>query len=621
MLYAACVLKLCKELNLPLSIKENLVCAALLHGLEQDIDGIKTYLISEGELDKTAAEHIAKLATKVRDVTKIPYFPPESGTYFIYNHMNLIIQEAASPEVMLLAFCDRLASISVVGNIPSNLKQYADYVIREAKQIYIPLAERLGLSSVAGELRERIFFLEQRDVYLATRERLLKYEMFGRGMDYEEAKRRWEEDERLQLENELKNLETRVPGLIIETLSLRTKNIYSIREKTQRKPDEYPGPESERDIFGIKILINSRDYLARVLEFLSNRYGVKTVGAEEKHRLYKVYHLNLQDEQGRYIEIQIFWDKAEYLKERTGEYAHWVKKASEETGEKFSPDKVENDMGKLVPIELTGDFFEDFNAIHGSPVIRNWVYVVYHPDGRALRLKRGATSADFASLPRIDRFDANFSGITIAKTSLDLISPREIQDEEEQALLIYHDMISVAIREHLERGLNNEISPGAEILSFKKKNEYLLGSEGEKRKAEIERTAKHLRTILLLRLLSLSKPAEFRAEKIERGKKALARTLGIDIKRDFQMRTFLRPLVYQYDLADADELYICLALAEEGDRAIKERLFDLSDIREMAKNIGQEILEKEKIQLMDKDLTNFNFESKGVEVWSGKNRF
>ncbi|MFA5287704.1 MAG: ribose-phosphate pyrophosphokinase-like domain-containing protein, partial [Candidatus Omnitrophota bacterium] len=352
------------------------------------------------------------------------------------------------------------------------------------------------------------------------------------------------------------------------------------------------------DIFGLRLIVENAADRDRVLGLLLEYFGAaEPKDFEEKWGKYHAYHINLKDAQGRCIEIQIFWDRQEYNRYAIGEAAHWVKKAKEENpGKKFFFDPVE---------VQNGNFFEDFLAIYNSGDIKDYVYVLWAQNGHALRLRKQATAADFAALPRINRFSQNFKGVLEMQEEISFMSALESSDEEEQAMLTHQSAIPLSGSRPTERKATEAITPGCTIVSVQEKENYLIErNQGELRSGEIRGSAKHPRTLMVLALSSYNgknKPG-YQESLVREGSQILSEILGIKINRELPMREFISPLIYKYDLFWAEELYTCMALAKRGNKAIEERLFDLTLIKQQAQAQGEAIWKKTKITLPEETI-------------------
>ncbi|MFA6358535.1 MAG: phosphoglycerate kinase, partial [Candidatus Omnitrophota bacterium] len=514
--------------------------AALFHCVE--LNELKVILKSSLGLNSNQVKRVSELVGRMNSVIRLPYFPSNKGNFTIQNQMNMVIQLASESEVMFLVFADKLQTILTMQESEN------DYLYREITEIYAPLAERLGLDSLAAIFRDQVFRLSKPQIYAETKAEVEK----RLGMSMEEVK--------IYLRSIKRKVIKKLGKLKIEAkVSVRAKSVYSIYEKINSEDTDAECLEDIDDLLGVRVVFNSEEDIWRAVG-IPLLFGKPIKGQIELKRLektgYKGLHSGVKDNLGRSYEFQ-FLTEENYRRYKYGKAAHWSYKLHRETGQAFDADEVIR----------TGNFASDFMAVKES--LSKWVFIFKQVEesGRIvmkpLRLASGSIPADFAALRDVDIFTKDYKGAVIYKKEYDL---------RENKLVVYPK------RMYSDK---YQLQP-ADIVDIITSPNFLLRST--KAGITIRGNSKHLRTILLLDILNSKKIPE-------------AQELGEDILRKagfsfspYTKDNFWYPLARKLDLKNEAELCAALVLVNG---------VSLEQVQDYARYNGRRLLQNRGLNLDD----------------------
>lgn len=301
------------------------------------------------------------------------------------NLRKMLIALIDDVRVALIKIAERTCAIRAVKNAGDEKRRR---VAREVKDIYAPLAHRLGIGQIRWELEDLAFrYLESE-----------AYQGIAKLLDEKRLDRQKYIDEVIHLlheELDKAHIQAQIKG--------RVKHIYSIWRKMQEKGI---GFSQVYDVRAVRILVNTVHECYLVLGLVHGLWRAipnefDDYIANPKPNGYRSLHTAVIGPQGKVMEVQIrtHWmnEEAEF-----GVCAHWQYKKEEE-GSKTNPRKAgaadyEHKLEWLRQVlewhEETGG---DRNLIDElrSDVVHQKIYV-FTPDGDVVELQHGATALDFA---------------------------------------------------------------------------------------------------------------------------------------------------------------------------------------------------------------------------------
>lgn len=333
----------------------------------------------------------------INGVTRIDNLELKAGKEgkFTENLRQLILVIARDIRVILLRLSDRLENLKTLWELPQEEQVNK---ARETLEIYAPLAERLGMGKVKGDLEDLAFPYVYPEDYKWVLKESKPY--FGRAEKSIEAMKR----KLLKLLAQ-ENLKAEIQG--------RKKHLYSLWKKLSRSE---VGRDFSKiyDIIALRILVPDIPDCYTALGIVHGTYkpvpylGISDFIAQPKPNGYQSIHTRVFGPGGEVVEVQIRTRKmhahAEY-----GIAAHWgyaEEKSKGTEGKKLekgvftTPDKL-SWMKKLIEWQGEMTDSEEFLKAVKFDALGNRIFV-FSPKGDVFDLPLGATPVDFAYLVHTD---------------------------------------------------------------------------------------------------------------------------------------------------------------------------------------------------------------------------
>ncbi len=280
------------------------LCAALMHDAVEDA-GLSVETINKEFDDETAG--IVQGVTKIE---KVRFTTKEE--YTAENLRKVLLATSKDARVMILKLADRLDNMRTLSSFnPDKQKRIA----QETLDIYSPIAHKLGMWKIKGELEDLALRYLQPDKYTELKNRISE-------------KRAEREQKTLEivadLENKLEklNIDARVKG--------RAKYFYSIYKKMLEKGKSF---EEINDLIAIRIITKTVPECYTVLELVKKIY--KPIGDRFKDYIrnpkkngYQSIHVDVKTVDNKILEIQIRTIDMHHQAEE-GVAAHWQYKQTE----------------------------------------------------------------------------------------------------------------------------------------------------------------------------------------------------------------------------------------------------------------------------------------------------
>ncbi len=123
------------------------VSAALLHDVPEDTN------VSIEEVKKEFGEEIAFI---IEGVTKLGNVRLKGSMeeYYLNNLRKMFLAMAADIRVVLIKLADRLHNLRTLNALPLEKQKR---IARESMEIYVPIANRLGINEIKGEMEDLCF--------------------------------------------------------------------------------------------------------------------------------------------------------------------------------------------------------------------------------------------------------------------------------------------------------------------------------------------------------------------------------------------------------------------------------------------------------------------------------
>ena len=353
-----------------LELDTDSVCAALLHDTLEDC---KDKTDSE-TIRKMFGDEVCELVDGLTKLVNIHFENREEES--VENLRKMFLAMSKDIRVIFIKLADRLHNMRTLSAQP-DAKQRR--IALETMHVYAPLAHRLGIQKIKGELEN--LSLQYLDP--------IGYEEVKKDIEHRYGENRdFLENAQTQIREKL--AEEKIPY----SMSGRVKSIFSIYKKMYNQGKSF---DEIYDFYAIRIIVDTELECYTVLGIIHEMFNLipgrfKDYISTPKPNLYRSLHTTVIGRHGIPFEVQIrTWEMhtvAEY-----GVAAHWKYKSGEQDKEniaeklKWIRTLVETEKGDadsdefLKPLKI--DIFED-------------EIFVFTPKGDVISLQNGATCIDFA---------------------------------------------------------------------------------------------------------------------------------------------------------------------------------------------------------------------------------
>jgi len=350
------------------------IAAALLHDVVEDTD----YTLND--LEQLFGEAVARI---VDGLTKISIMDKDEDrplSLQAENYRKMLLTLNDDVRVIIIKIADRLHNMQTMDSMRPD-KQVK--IASETLYIYAPLAHRIGLYNIKGELEDLSLKYTEPEVFNDIQQKI------------DESKE--EQDAYIQdFANIIKD------GLEKEGLHFsikgRPKSIYSIRKKMVAQQVKF---DEVYDKFAIRIVYKSdfanekfiawKIYSIVTDFFRANPVRMRDWISNPKSNGYESLHTTVMGPQNRWIEVQIRSERMHEIAEK-GYAAHYKYKNN---GEK-QDDNLELWLDKLQEALVN----EETNAVDFVEEFKMNLYAkeifVFTPKGEIKSLPKGATALDFS---------------------------------------------------------------------------------------------------------------------------------------------------------------------------------------------------------------------------------
>ncbi len=342
--------------------------AALLHDVLEDTS------VTSADLRREFGEEVTRVVEGVTKITQLDFHSAEDRQAETYRKMLLAM--VSDIRVILVKLADRLHNMRTLGYLRPDAQER---VARETLEIYAPVANRLGMGKMRGELEDLAFrYLEPEAYAEITREI---------------ETRKHTNEETLQAIRQKVEAELRREG-IPARVEARVKRAYSVYQKLKRQRISV---DQVYDLLALRIVTDSLKNCYAALGVIHNEWHpipgrIKDFIAIPRPNLYQSLHTSVIGPHGQPFEVQIRTEQMHRVAEE-GIAAHWKYKEG-----KHGP--AEDDqriawLRQLVEWQREMQDPGDFMSTLKVDLYPEEVYT-FTPRGRVIVLPRDATPIDFA---------------------------------------------------------------------------------------------------------------------------------------------------------------------------------------------------------------------------------
>ena len=344
------------------------VVVGLLHDVLEDT------LTTREELESRFGEEIAELVDGVTKIGRHSYVRRDEAQAETFRKM--ILASARDLRVVLVKLADRLHNMMTLGAMSPESKRR---IAQETLEIYAPIAHRLGMAKVKGELEDLAFFYLYPLQFATLQAQVQEKTKVGKKQTREIA-------ERLR--------ESLVEAGIQAEISFRVKRYYSIFQKLRRQDIDVA---ELYDYLAYRIVTeNLRDCYAALGVVHQNWRPIpgrfKDYIAMPKPNLYQSLHTTVLGRGGQPFEVQIRTREMDLVAEE-GIAAHWRYKEGKAGAATL--DENVRWLRQLLEIQTDTSDPRTFLSSLKLDLYPDEVYI-FSPKGDVFAFPRGATPLDFA---------------------------------------------------------------------------------------------------------------------------------------------------------------------------------------------------------------------------------
>ena len=351
-----------------LKMDSTAIAAGLLHDAVEDTD------VTSPEIAKRFNEQVAHIVEGVTKLDKIKFANRED--HQAENIRKMLLAMVSDIRVVIIKLADRLHNMRTLEHLKPEKQQK---IARETLDIYAPLAHRLGMGKLRGELEDLAFRYTDPYAYLQVAQEVES--LRGANEDF--------------LADIVSTLQAKLGEAGIQgRVESRIKRLYSIQQKllAQKIP-----VEQVYDLLAIRVICHNVAECYAVLGLLHAQWRpvpgrIKDFIAMPRPNLYQSLHTTLIAPGGHQFEVQIRTEDMHRIAEE-GIAAHWKYKAGEAVSAK--------DEARLAWVRQLMEWqreMSDPNEFMSTLKIDLYPEEVYTftPKGKVVVLPKDASPIDFA---------------------------------------------------------------------------------------------------------------------------------------------------------------------------------------------------------------------------------
>lgn len=257
------------------------IAAGLLHDSVEDVG--KTL----DEIQGLFGDEVAFLVDGVTKLGKLKY---QGLKRHVESLRKLFIATAEDPRVILIKLADRLHNMQTLGSLP---REKQERIATETLEIFAPIAHRLGIGQLKGELEDLAFKIAYPEKYAEVM--------------------RLRDERALKADDELstiaKKLETMLKeyGITVHAIDKRIKHLWSLNKKLH---DKDMNIDKVYDIAALRIIVDTVEECYLALGIIHGEWRplpgrIKDYIATPKLNGYQSLHTTIFTGEGSVVEIQI----------------------------------------------------------------------------------------------------------------------------------------------------------------------------------------------------------------------------------------------------------------------------------------------------------------------------
>lgn len=351
------------------------IIAGLLHDTIEDTD------TTEEEITEKFGKEVCYLVQGVTKVTRLSDY--HNVDFETESHRKIFIAMAKDIRVIIIKLADRLHNMRTLQFQPPEKQKK---IAKETRDVYAPIAHRLGLSQVKTELEDLSLFYLERE----------KFEEIENLLSRQSTNMKNAID---VLKNKI--VEILTPTNILFEITSRVKSIYSIYKKMYVKGKAF---DDIYDIMALRIITETEMNCYELLGYIHANFKpipgrFKDYIAMPKPNMYQSLHTTIVTGDGHTFEIQIRTKKMDEIAEE-GVAAHWRYKENKKYDAKTEQQEIEEQLHWFRDFVSVTNEIQDGNAKEYVEALQHDIFdanvYVFTPKGKVVTLPNGSTPIDFA---------------------------------------------------------------------------------------------------------------------------------------------------------------------------------------------------------------------------------
>ena len=346
------------------------IVASILHDVLEDTDATRMLIARQ------FGDDVAMLVDGVSKMTHIKF--KNKIQEQAENTQKVLLAMSQDIRVIMIKLADRLHNMRTIDALRPDKRRR---IARETLEIYIPIANRLGIYTIRHELEDLVL-----KALHPMRYRVLEAAVNKASGHRKEVIRKID-----------KALVSRLGQLGINAeVQSRKKHLFSLYNKMK---DKHLPFNKVFDVYAMRVIVDSVDDCYRVLGAVHNLFKpipgrFKDYIAIPKSNGYQSLHTVLYGPHGIPMEVQIRTEEMDIFAE-SGIAAHWLYKSPDDSGMLSAHARARDWLtGILEMQQAAGDSLEFLENVKVD-LFHDEVFV-YTPDGDIIKLPRNATPVDFA---------------------------------------------------------------------------------------------------------------------------------------------------------------------------------------------------------------------------------
>ena len=348
------------------------IAAGFLHDVVEDTE------VTPEKIEEMFGVQVRQL---VEGVTKLSKFNFSSTTERqAENFRRMFLAMATDIRVIVVKLADRLHNMRTLNHLKPEKRRR---ISQETREIFAPLANRLGIGRFKWELEDLCFKYLEPEAYEEIKALI--------------AERRADREARIAQVTE--TLRSRLEKLNVNIIELkgRPKHLYGIYQKMQRQQKEF---SQIYDIAAFRIIVGTNEECYRSLAVVHDAFKPipgrfkDYIGLPKPNR-YQSLHTTVVGSNGRPIEVQIRTVEMHQIAEY-GIAAHWKYKETGSSNQELSTEDTKFTwLRQLLEWQKDLSDAQEYMESVKDNLFEDDVYV-FTPDGDVISLAQGATPVDFA---------------------------------------------------------------------------------------------------------------------------------------------------------------------------------------------------------------------------------